>query len=159
MKLKMGIMTGLIVLLILAASAMPSQAAEKIPPDERAVKLLNDFMAALAIPDSEAREQAVVPLVHKSLLTADGKRLDDNTRPFSYKKACQNAKFYQHPVKIKYVLKGGVYTIGFGDTAERGRTDRYFLEKKEGVAGMPAPILVFWPDSGGDPKITNMGSL
>lgn len=134
-------------------------AVEKIAPDERGIKLLNEFLTALAIPDEETRLKAVVPLVHKSLLTSDGRDLDNDTKPFSYKKACQNVQFYCNPVKIKYVLKGNTMTVGFQETAEKGRVDRYFVEKKDGVPGMPAPIHIFWPSSGGEPKIINMGSL
>jgi CBS-domain-containing membrane protein len=140
-------------------SALRVSALEKTAADERGIKLLNELLNALSITDDEARLKAVVPLVHKSLLTPDGKDLDNDVKPFSYKKACQNVGFYKNPVKVKYVLKGNTMTVGFQETAENGRADRYFIEKKDGVPGMPAPIHIFWPTSGGEPKIINMGSF
>jgi hypothetical protein len=134
-------------------------AIEKIKPDPKAIDLLNKLLAALSIEDPDARLQAVIPLVHKSMLTADGKDLDSDTKQFSYKKAYQNVGCYKQPVEISQVHKGNTYTIGWEETAETGRTDKYFVKKKDGVNGMPAPIHVFWPENGGDPKIVNMGSL
>jgi hypothetical protein len=149
----------LIIILALCFAFRAALAVEKIPPDERAVRLINQFMTAISNPDEQARLAAVVPLVHKSMLTRDGKDLDDNVKPFSYKKACQNVGCYKIPVGIKYVLKGNNIGVGFQETAERGRIDRYFVVKKDGVAGMPAPIHIFWPDSGGEPTIIDFGSL
>lgn len=133
-------------------------AIEKIEPDPAAVELLNQLLQALQIADADKRLAAVLPLVHKSLLTTDGKDLARTTKDFSYKKACSGAALYASPVVITEVHKGSQTTIGFKETAESGRTDKYFLAKKEGVAGRPAPIHVFW-DSQGKPKIVNMGSL
>lgn len=133
-------------------------AVEKIEPDPAAVELLNRLLLALLLEDPDQRLAAVLPLVHKSLLTSNGKDLARSTKDFSYKKACAGAKLYVQPVEITEVHKGKVLTIGFQETAESGRTDKYFLAKKAGVGGLPAPIHVFW-DSQGKPKVTNMGSL
>ena len=137
----------------------PVFAVEKISPDPRGVELVNKLVAALLIQDPDARVKAVIPLVHKSLLNNDGTDLSINVKPWSYKKAYQNVKFYCYPVKIHEVHKGRVYTIGFKETAEKGRTDKYFVKKKPGVNGMPAPVHVFFPSDGGDPKVVNMGSF
>jgi len=134
-------------------------AIDKIKPNPKAVKLVNNLMEALSIKDGDARLKAVIPLVHKSMLTPDGKDLTSNVKRFSYKKAYNNVKFYKVPVEIYQVHRGTVTTIGFKKTAERGRTDKYFVKKKDGIKGFPAPIHVFWPEDGGDPKIVNMGSL
>lgn len=155
-----------IVLLYAVATAVsavlavaPLWAIEKIKPDARAVDLVNRLLAALALENPDARLKAVLPLVHTSLKTADGSDLDDNVKPWSYKKAWQNVKFYANPAQIYEVHKGRPVTIGFGPTAERGRKDKYFVKKKGGVAGRPAPIVVFWPESGGAPTVVGMGSL
>ncbi len=145
--------------MFLFATFYSAPCIEKIAPDEKAIALLDRFLAALSIEDPEKRLEAVIPLVHKSLLTQDGKDLDNDTKPYSYKKACQNAGCYKQPVEIYEVHKGNTYTVGYGPTAEKGRTDKYFINKKEGVAGRPAPIHIFWPSDGGEPKIINMGSL
>ncbi|MDQ7823452.1 MAG: hypothetical protein RDV48_11700 [Candidatus Eremiobacteraeota bacterium] len=145
--------------LLLAASSLNASAVEKIRPDQRAVELIDRLLAALSIQDPDERLRAVIPLVHRSMLTEDGKDLDRDTKDFSYKKACQNVGFYRYPADIKEVHKGNVYTIGWKETAEKGRTDRYFIRKKPGASGVPAPLSVFLPENGGPPKIVDMGSL
>lgn len=149
----------LILSLCILNSLIPVEAIEKIKPDPKGTELVNNLLKALSIEDPEERLQAVIPLVHKSLLTSDGKDLSRDTKDFSYKKAYNNVKFYQIPVSIKEVHKGRVMEIGFRETGERGRTDKYFVNKRPGVAGYPAPIHVFWPQDGGSPKVVNMGSL
>lgn len=134
-------------------------AIEKIDPDPKASALCESFLKACQIEDPQARLAAIIPLVHKSMLTRDGKDLDRNTKDFSYKKACGAAKLYALPVQISEVHKGNVTTIGFKETAETGRTDKYFVAKKDGVQGRPAPLHVFWPQNGGEPKLVNFGSL
>ena len=134
-------------------------AIEKIEPDAKGVKLCSEFLAAISHKQEADRLKAVAPLLHKSMLTPDGKDLDRNTKEFSYKKACQNAQFYAQPAEIFEVHKGNVVTVGFRETAERGRTDKYFVKKKEGAAGRPAPLHVFWPENGGEPRLVNIGSL
>ena len=134
-------------------------AVEKISPDPAGVELCNALLTALCIGNPQERLAAVIPLVHRSLLNTAGNDLDRGVKEFSYAKASGAAKLYQLPANINEVHKGNVTTIGFKATAERGRTDKYFIPKKEGVAGRPAPLHVFWPEGGGPPKIVNMGSL
>lgn len=145
--------------MILGMGASVAAAIEKIPPDPKAVKLVNDFMAALAIPDDASRIKAILPLVHKSLLTQGGLDLKPTIKDYSYRRAVRSYSAYALPLNITVVHKGTVTTVGFADTAEKGRTDKYFCPKREGVAGMPAPVHVFWPEAGGDPKIIDFGSL
>jgi len=145
--------------LFLLFTFTPARAWENIDPDPEAVQLINDFLGALSIEDDTERLQAVIPLVHKSLLTRDGDDLDRDTKEFSYKKAYSNVKFYSQPADITEVRKGTPTTVGWEETAEAGRVDKYFIDKKDGVDGMPAPIEVFWPEDGGPPKIYYMGSL
>ncbi len=136
-----------------------ARAVEKIEPDTQGVKLCSDFLAALSIEDEAKRIQAVVPLLHKTLLTADGKDLSADVKQFSYRKAADNAKLYKQPAEVTEVHKGREQTIGAGKQAETGRPDKYFVARKEGVAGRPAPLHVFWPSDGSAPKLTNIGSL
>jgi hypothetical protein len=131
------------------------------PPDPGAVRLIDQFFSVLQIPDDAQRVQAVVPLVHKSLLFQDktGVTLDRNIREFSYPRAIRAMNMYQHPVHVTEVQRGQVCTIGFKDSGERGRVDKYFIAKLPSVAGRPAPIDVFFPESGGQPSLVNFGSL
>ena len=122
-------------------------------------KLVNELMNALLIKDEQARVEAVIPLVHKSLLNASRTDLDPSVKAYSFRRASNAVRLYKIPVKITRVARGGDTTVGFGNTAEAGRRDRFFVAKREGVAGLPAPIHVFFPADGGEPKILNMGSL
>jgi hypothetical protein len=149
----------ILLVLLLAAWTPMALAIEKIEADAKGVQLCELFLKACQIEDPKARLEAVVPLMHKSMLSKDGKDLDRNVKEFSYAKACGGAKFYAIPVEIYEVHKGNVTTIGFKETAERGRTDKYFVAKKAGQAGRPAPLHVFWPEDGGPPKLVNVGSL
>ena len=127
--------------------------------DSAAVELLNQFMTALSIKDDSERLAAVLPCVHKSLLNNEGTDLMQTVKEYSYKKAVTNVALYQVPVRVTRVAKGGNSAVGYGKTAEEGRSDRYFVAKRDGVAGLPAPIHIFFPKDGTKPKIVNMGSL
>jgi hypothetical protein len=134
-----------------------ARAAEQ--PDPRAVEVLNKLMEALLVKDDREALRGVLPLVHKSLLNAKGDDLSPSIRRFSYKKARQGVALYKVPVEITRVAKGKEQTIGFRQTAERGRVDRYFVAKRAGVSGLPAPLHVFFPADGGPPTVVNIGSL
>lgn len=133
--------------------------ADDPAPDPVAVKLVDDFMDALRIADEDASAKATLPLVHKSLLNPAKDDLSQDLRRFSFKKAHDNAKFYAAPVKVTRVRKTGITAIGFKQTAEAGSVVDYFVAKKDGVNGMPAPVRIFFPKDGGAPKIAYMGSL
>jgi len=127
--------------------------------DKRAEALLNDFMKALLIEEADASAKACLKYVHKSLINTSGDDLTKDLRDFSFKKAHSNAKFYANPVKITRVRKNKVTAIGFKETGENGTEYSYFISKKEGVNGMPAPVNIFFPADGSAPKISYMGSL
>ncbi|MFH0818754.1 MAG: hypothetical protein V1898_02045 [Patescibacteria group bacterium] len=133
----------------------------KISADPRAVNVINNFLLALTISNEAERIAAIIPLVHKSLLISNGQVTDlaREIKDFMYKKAVQNVKFYEYPSNVSQVQQGQAITIGFKETAETGRQDKYFINKKTGVAGLPAPIIIFWPADGSGPKIVNFGSL
>lgn len=139
----------------------PAQAQMDEPTDARAEKLLNDFLAALTQnPDNmDAAVKAALPHLHKSLLAPGGGDVTSDLRNFSFKKAWSNAKFYAQPVKITRIRRTGTSAIGFRETAEKGRVTDYFVGKREGVNGMPAPVKIFFPEGGGEPKISYVGSL
>ena len=136
-----------------------AQAIETIDPDPAAVNLCSQLLESLQIGDYDARIKAVLPLVHASLRNRQGTDLDRNVKEFSFKKASGAAKLYGPPAQVTEVHKGRESTIGFRETAERGRTDKYFVAKLDPANGRPAPLHVFWPSNGGKPSIVNMGSL
>lgn len=127
--------------------------------DSSAETLLNDFMNALLLEDFSQSAVAVLPFVHKSLLSGSKDGLSRDLLDFSFKKAHSNARFYEVPVKITEVRNTKVTGIGFRETAEAGEERKYWIAKRAGVNGMPAPINVFFPADGGPPKINYMGSL
>ncbi len=152
-------LTSLLLALVCLLGAGPAQAIEKIQPDAKAVTLITAFLKALQTPDEAARVKAVLPLLHKSMKTDDGQDLPGTVKRYSFKKASDNVKFYKVPAQIFEVHKGRTVTVGFKATAETGRTDKYFVQKNDGVAGRPAPLHVFFPADGGAPTLINIGSL
>ncbi|MFP4498124.1 MAG: hypothetical protein ACLFQV_07925 [Vulcanimicrobiota bacterium] len=62
---------------------------EKIAPDPRAEELINRFVNALLLEDESERMMQLAPLLHHSLLKADGKVLAESVKDFSYKKSLQ----------------------------------------------------------------------
>ena len=152
---RIGVATAFLMTVAIVSQAW---AIDKIDPDPKAVALINDFMKALAIEDATKREAEAVKFLHKSMLTNEG-TMGSSLKNYAFKKATDGVKFYAVPVKITEVHKGRTVTVGFKETAEKGRTDKYFVAKKEGAAGRPAPLHVFWPEGGGAPKLINIGSL
>lgn len=143
----------------LPARAEDAPAAEGNARDKSGEELLNQFMTALLIADEGASAKEVMKVTHKSKWAKDGSDLSPDLRRFSFHKAHDNAKFYASPVKITRVRETSMSGVGFKETAEAGSVVDYFVKKKEGVNGMPAPVKVFFPKGGGAPKILDMGSL
>lgn len=137
----------------------PRGGVTKIAPDARGAALVDALLRALATADENARLAAVLPLVHPSLRSEDGRDLSRNVKPFSYRKASDNVRFYAVPVVLTEVHLGEALQLGIGAQGEPGRIDKYFVAKLPGVPGLPAPIHVFFPASGAPPTIVNMGSL
>jgi hypothetical protein len=142
-------------------SSAAEQSATDAPADAdgAALELLNRFMNALLIKDDSERLAAVLPCVHKSLLNNDGSDLMQTVKEYSYQRAIRDVALYQMPVRVTQVAKGNNSAVSYGKTAEEGRTDRYFIAKRDGVPGLPAPVHVFFPKDGGKPSVINMGSL
>ena len=149
----------ILVAIIAVALAGQAVAIEKVSPDPRGLKVVNQLLDALAKEDPAERLAAVIPLVQASLLNNAGDDLEQGVKRYSYKKAWQNVKFYKRPASIYEVHRGRNVTVGYGKTAQRGRVDKYFVNKRAGIAGRPAPIAVFFPADGGEPRIYGMGSL
>src|SRR5262245_54836923 len=127
-------------------------------PDKRAVDLLNRMMNALLIENEEESAKALALLVHKSLLPAGGRVLTRDVRGFRCRKDHTGAKLYSNPVAVTRVRQRSLSAIGFQETAEEGTEFDYFIAKKDGVAGLPAPVRVFFPKSGAEPRISYVGS-
>ena len=129
--------------------------------DKAGIEVLNTFMKAILNnqEDEMAAAKAALPVIHKSEYDDSGTNLKKYRLDFSFKKAWQNAKFYKSPVLITRVQKQNLTAIGFGATAEKGTAYKVWIAKNEGVAGLPAPLNVFFPANGGAPKVYYYGSL
>ncbi len=105
-----------------------------------------------------AQEVVAAKLVHASKLDPNNpQQLNADALRFSFKKAFANAKFYEP--KVIRVTATTTTGVGHGATAQLGRLHKYFVAKKPGVNGMPAPIQVFFPEQGGPPVLYDWGSL
>lgn len=129
--------------------------------DKRGIEVVNKFMDAINAnaTDITAAAKAALPFIHNSEYDASGAALKRDRMDFSFKKAWQNAKFYESPVKVTRIQKQSLTAIGFGATAQAGTSYKVFIGKKAGVAGMPAPLNVFLPADGSEPKVHYYGSL
>jgi len=144
-----------------ALNIMNTQVQRSSMQSQAPVTLINTFMDKLLIEDFNQSAKAVIPYVHKSLLSPDRRSLDGDTLAFSFKKAHENARFYQYPVSITRARKNHVTALGARSrgTAEAGSEISYFLAKKRSTDGAPAPLTVFFPADGSTPSISGMGSL
>lgn len=156
----------LLVTLCLAVPALvvtvPSVSfAEDAAPDERAIAKIKKFLEiCLNTPDlNEAGKQVVAAgLVHVSKFDKnDPSKMNPDSLRFAFKKAHAAAGMYQ--MKVVRIQETGTTGVGFGKTAQKGKLFKYFIAKKEGVNGMPAPVQIFIPEGGGEPVIYDFGSF
>lgn len=151
----------LVVSCLFAVNAF-AQDADK-PPDERGLTRLKRFMEILTTSadiDTAAKTVVAEKLVHAGRIDKNNPRtLNNDALRFSFKKAFENAKMYDPaPLVTRYVLTG-TSAVGFGPTAMKGKLYKYFVAKKEGVNGMPAPIQIFYPEDGSEPLVYDFGSF
>ncbi len=88
--------------------------------------------------------------------------LRQSVKPYSLKKDFQNVKFYANPIKITRVNLSSLAGTGFGESAIGGKVYKIWIDKKAGVAGMPAPISIMVPENHPTikkPKVIGIGSL
>jgi hypothetical protein len=135
--------------------------AQEAAPDPKAVEKIDQFLKiCVETPTLEEAAKKVVAanLVHVSMLDKNDKtKLNADKMRFSFKKAYENAKFYE--TKITRIQKTSVTAIGFKETAQKGTLFKYWVAKKEGQAGLPAPVQVFFPEGGGEPVLNDFGSF
>jgi len=135
--------------------------AEDPAPDPKAVDKIKQFLEICvntADLNEAGKKVVAAKLVQLSKIDKnDSSQLNGDSLRFAFKKAHDNAKFYQ--VKITRVQETATSAVGFGPTAQKGKLYKYFVAKKEGVNGMPAPIHVFFPEGGAEPVLYDFGSL
>lgn len=148
--------------LVLGLAGGTTQAAPRsLPASPEAVELIARFLELCGrdgTVESRAREVVAAGLVHASKLdNNDPTQLNADALRFSFKRATDNARFYEP--RITRVVETATTGVGFGGTAQRGRLFKYFVAKRAGIAGMPAPLHVFFPQDGGPPVLFDWGSL
>lgn len=135
--------------------------ADEPAPDEAAVAKIKQFLEiCINTPDlNEAGKQVVAAgLVQASKLDKnDPRKLNPDSLRFAFKKAHGNAGMYE--MRVVRVVETTTSAVGFGKTAQKGKLFKYFIAKKDGVGGMPAPVQIFFPEGGGESVIYDFGSF
>jgi len=133
---------------------------EDVPP--AVIKVLNQYLKVLSeSPALEDCAKNIYPYLGGGLLSSDGKKVSSDTIQFSLKKDYNNVKFYSVPAVITRIQLNKNSYDGYEKTYLEGDIYKIWINKKEGVAGMPAPIPVIVPKN--DPEhpkvISTIGSL
>ncbi len=135
--------------------------AQDTPPDERGLEKIKRFMEiCLNNPDlNEAGKQLVAEkVVHLSKRDKnDPRKLNPDSLRFAFKRA--HGAIGQYQLLVVRTTLTTTSAVGFGPTAQKGKLYKYFIAKKDGIAGMPAPVQVFYPDGGEDPVVYDFGSF
>jgi len=126
---------------------------------KNALSVMNKFIYTMQHNSFKKSAKKVIPLMHMSLLNRSKTYLDDDTYRYSFKKAHQNAKHYAYPVYVTRVQKLRTTGVGYGSTYQKGVEYKFWIAKKKGVAGLPAPLVLFFPQGKTVPKLTYVGSL
>ncbi|MDP2341761.1 MAG: hypothetical protein Q8O67_12450 [Deltaproteobacteria bacterium] len=136
-------------------------AVDALPANVKAV--LVEYVAMLrASKDIDTAAKGLVPLAGGGVVDPTGTKLRTDVPRFSLKKDFDNVKFYADPLVITRVNATPSNGQGFGASAIKGMVYKIWIGKKEGGAGMPAPISVMVPDGHATiktPKVVNIGSL
>lgn len=147
----------------LAQSEDPNQNPKDAPPDTRGLAKLKRFMEiCIATPDLEEAGKLVIAegLVHASKRDKnDPRKMNNDSIRFAFKKAHGAVSMYDPGPRLIRTVLTGTSAVGFGPTAQKGKLYKYFVAKKDGVNGMPAPIQIFYPEDGSDPLVYDFGSF
>lgn len=133
---------------------------EEVP--SAVIKVLNQYLKILSeSPTLEDCAKNIYPYLGGGLLSSDGQKVSSDTIQFSLKKDYNNVKFYTVPAEITRIQLNKNSYDGFEKTYIEGDIYKIWISKKEGIAGMPAPIPVIVPKNDSEhPKvISTIGSL
>ncbi len=148
-------------LVALACLAPTFAFAEEPAVDEKAVDKIKQFLeicTSTADLNEAGTKVVAANLVQASKLDKnDPRKLNPDSLRFAFKKAHDNAKLYD--VRIVRVAETTTSAVGFGKTAQKGKLYKYFVAKKDGVGGMPAPVQIFFPEGGAEPVLYDFGSF
>ena len=125
-------------------------------------QVLDEYIAVLNSADLDECAKKFVKIAGGHLINGEGDEIARDVKPYSLKKDFNNIKFYQQPVKITRVNYRESDYSGYGNTLIQGKSYKIWIKKKEGTAGMPAPILIIVPVGHEEiktPKVIGIGSL
>ncbi len=129
----------------------------QVPGD--VIEVLNQYLKILTTaPSLDECAREVAKVSGGDMLNKSGV-IGNDVKDFSLKKDYNNSKFYKVPAVItRVVLKEDDYD-GSGPTLIRGNRYKIWVAKKDGVAGMPAPIPIIKPKTGAPKIVRTIGSL
>jgi hypothetical protein len=131
--------------------------SQEVPRD--VIEVLNRYLTILTTsPTLEDCAQKMAGISAGHMLSRNG-GISDDVFQFSLKKDYQNAKFYKVPAVITRVQVTDNDYDGYGPTLFEGTGYKIWIAKKDGVAGLPAPIPIIKPASGAPKIVTTIGSL
>jgi hypothetical protein len=157
--------TGVIAILLFASLILsgPMSAAQKdIPLDQvpnDVVQVLNQYLQILSTSASlDDCARKLVKIAGGHLVSKNG-TVPGDVKDYSLKKDYQNVKFYKVPAVITRVVFVQDDYDGYGPTLIQGSRYKIWIAKKDGVAGLPAPIPLIKPKSGAPKIVSTIGSL
>ncbi|MBX2928274.1 MAG: hypothetical protein KF852_10595 [Saprospiraceae bacterium] len=136
------------------APQIASTVAPPAPDDAPAHDLISRFVNQLLHNDVESAARAVMPLLHRSLLR-QGVILPD-FRKNNLDVAHERIRLYRLPVVIIDKKSTNRNAIGVLADKEHGAEWMYSIAKMQDTGGLPAYIRVFFPQNGGEPRITGI---
>lgn len=147
-------------ILIQAQSKLNDIPVKDLPESVKAV--LDKYVEILNIADLDECAAKFIEIAGGGLVNEDGASLRNTIKPYSLKKDHAGIKFYEQPVKITRVNKSVSNGDGYGYSAIKGPVYKIWIAKKEGVAGMPAPVSIMIPEGHETiktPKVVGIGSF
>jgi hypothetical protein len=134
---------------------------QQLPPAVAAT--LERYVAVLRSSQNiDACAANFTPLAGGGLVDESGTRLRSTVPQFSLKKDFNNVRFYAQPLQITRVDVRPNTNDGYGASALHGVHYKIWIGKAPGVAGMPAPISIMFPEGHPqirEPKVIGIGSL
>jgi len=129
----------------------------EIPQDVKDV--LDEYLKILS--EAKTLDEAglnIVKVCAGHLVNSSGV-ISSDIKPYSLKKDWENVKFYKVPAVITRCVYSPNDYDGFQETLFEGDKYKIWIAKKDGTAGMPAPIPIIKPKTGKPKVISNIGSL
>lgn len=122
--------------------------------DEIAESLLNKLFEILVSLNFDTAINQFQELAHPSLFKST--QLDKSFIKNQFIASYERAKIYQFPVKVLASKRSGRNFIRFNGVKEEGIEKIFTIEKIQSVGTFPGQVRLFFPSSGGEPKISKL---